>query len=119
MASSEELWSLLQAKVKEDREALTKRVKASFRFIIHESSGKVTHILNLKEEGGWISEGDDEASVDATIEMKAEHFALLCLGKMSPQQAFMAGKLKIKGDIRASMRLMPLITRLDAKTSKL
>lgn len=42
-------------------------------------------------------------------------FRILILGKMKPSAAFMAGKLKISGNLQKAMKLEKLMTSLKAK----
>lgn len=44
-----------------------------------------------------------------TISSSAEDFGSMISGKMNPMQAFMTGKVKIKGDTSLALKLMPLI----------
>ena len=45
---------------------------------------------------------------DATITTSAETFAKIVAGEQNPTTAYMTGKLKIKGDMGAAMKLQKL-----------
>ena len=56
--------------------------------------------INVTEGGG------DDA--DATISTSRETFEKIVAGEQNPTTAYMTGKLKIKGDISAAMKLQKL-----------
>lgn len=67
----------------------------------------------LEEDGSIIVDsdgarvGDDEA--DVTLSAETETFQQIFDGDLNPTNAFMAGKLKIDGDMGAAMRLAQLL----------
>ncbi len=62
----------------------------------------------VKVEDGAVSvvEGAEEA--DATIAASEEVFQKIVAGEQNPTSAYMTGKLKIKGDMGAAMKLQKL-----------
>ncbi len=75
-----------------------------------------SYLFDIEGEGKWfvnvadgaiaVTEGDGTA--DATIETSGETFAKIVSGEQNPTTAYMTGKLKIKGDIGAAMKLQKI-----------
>jgi putative sterol carrier protein len=77
-----------------------------------------SYLFDIEGEGQWhvdvrdgainVSEGDGDA--DATISTSAETFEQIVAGEQNPTTAYMTGKLKIKGDMGAAMKLQKLFS---------
>jgi putative sterol carrier protein len=75
-----------------------------------------SYLFDIEGEGQWlvnvadgaikVTEGAGEA--DATIETSAETFEKIVSGEQNPTTAYMTGKLKIKGDMGAAMKLQKI-----------
>jgi putative sterol carrier protein len=75
-----------------------------------------SYLFDIEGEGQWlvkvadggisVTEGAGEA--DATIETSGETFEKIVAGEQNPTTAYMTGKLKIKGDMGAAMKLQKL-----------
>ena len=75
-----------------------------------------SYLFDIEGEGQWIvrvadgaltvAEGAGEA--DATITTSGETFEKIVAGEQNPTTAYMTGKLKIKGDMGAAMKLQKL-----------
>ena len=75
-----------------------------------------SYLFDIEGEGQWlvtvadgkltVAEGGGEA--DATITTTAETFDKIIAGEQNPTTAYMTGKLKIKGDMGAAMKLQKL-----------
>lgn len=75
-----------------------------------------SYLFDIEGEGQWhvdvrdgaitVTPGDGEA--DATISTSAETFEKIVAGDQNPTTAYMTGKLKIKGDMGAAMKLQKL-----------
>jgi putative sterol carrier protein len=75
-----------------------------------------SYLFNIDGEGQWlvsvadgsvnVTEGTGDA--DATIETSSETFEKIVSGEQNPTTAYMTGKLKIKGDMGAAMKLQKL-----------
>ena len=73
-------------------------------------------LFDIEGEGQWlvkvadgavsVTEGTGDA--DATIETTGETFEKIVSGEQNPTTAYMTGKLKIKGDMGAAMKLQKL-----------
>jgi putative sterol carrier protein len=76
-----------------------------------------TYVFDISGAGVWtvavrdgsleVSEGDT-GSGDVTISSSAENFEKVVSGKQNPTTAYMTGKIKIKGDMGAAMKLQKL-----------
>jgi putative sterol carrier protein len=75
-----------------------------------------TYVFDIEGAGTWpvaiadgaiqVSEGGGDA--DCTFSASAESFEKIVKGEQNPTTAYMTGKLKIKGDIGAAMKLQKL-----------
>lgn len=80
--------------------SVSQRVNGSYKFVISGGAGgEQTWLVNLKNgQAPSIKKADGDA--DCTITMKEDDFMALMQGKIDGQNAFMQGKLKLKGSIR-------------------
>ena len=77
-----------------------------------------SYLFDIEGEGQWlvrvadgavaVSEGGGDA--DATITTSGETFDRIVAGEQNPTTAYMTGKLKIKGDMGAAMKLQKLFS---------
>ena len=75
-----------------------------------------SYIFDIDGAGTWkvdvddgaitVAEGDGDA--DVTISTSSETFEKIVAGELNPTSAYMTGKLKIKGDMGAAMKLQKL-----------
>ena len=75
-----------------------------------------SYVFDIEGAGQWkvdvddgkvtVSEGGGDA--DATISASQETFEKIMAGEQNPTSAYMTGKLKIKGDMGAAMKLQKL-----------
>jgi putative sterol carrier protein len=75
-----------------------------------------SYLFDIENEGQWlvtvadgklsVAEGGGDA--DATITASGETFDKIVAGEQNPTTAYMTGKLKIKGDLGAAMKLQKL-----------
>jgi len=75
-----------------------------------------SYLFDIQDAGMWlvtiedgilsVREGDGEA--DATISATEENFRRILSGEQNATAAYMTGKLKIKGDMGAAMKLQKL-----------
>jgi putative sterol carrier protein len=77
-----------------------------------------SYLFDIEGEGQWfvtvadggiqVAEGAGDA--DATIATSGETFERIVAGEQNPTTAYMTGKLKIKGDMGAAMKLQKLFS---------
>jgi putative sterol carrier protein len=75
-----------------------------------------SYLFDIEGEGQWVvnvadgkltvTEGGGDA--DATISTTSEVFDRISSGEQNPTTAYMTGKLKVKGDMGAAMKLQKL-----------
>jgi len=90
---------------------IAKKTQAVFLWVITKNGKEVGKwTVDLKNGEGEIYEGEpkkDKAGVTLTVE--DSNMIPLVTGKLNPQQAFMSGKLKIKGNIMLTQKLQTLL----------
>jgi putative sterol carrier protein len=77
-----------------------------------------SYLFDIDGEGKWlvevrdgklsVTEGADGSDADATITTSGENFDKIVAGDLNPTTAYMTGKLKLKGDMGAAMKLQKL-----------
>ena len=75
-----------------------------------------SYVFDIEGLGQWKVDVDDGAvtvaegsgDADATISASEETFQKIIAGEQNPTSAYMTGKLKIKGDMGAAMKLQKL-----------
>jgi len=77
-----------------------------------------SYVFDIEGEGQWfvdvkdgalsVAEGGGDA--DATISTSGETFEKIVAGDQNPTTAYMTGKLKIKGDMGAAMKLQKIFS---------
>jgi len=76
-----------------------------------------TYVFDIAGAGVWtvaVHNGDvevtegDSGNGDVTISSSAENFERIVSGQQNPTTAYMTGKIKIKGDMGAAMKLQKL-----------
>jgi len=75
-----------------------------------------SYLFDIEGAGTWLVTVDDGAvsvaegggDADATISTNEENFEKIVAGELNPTTAYMTGKLKIKGDMGAAMKLQKL-----------
>ena len=76
-----------------------------------------TYVFDVEGAGQWTVAVDDgkvnvtegaSADPDCTITSSEENFERIVSGELNPTSAYMTGKLKVKGDMGAAMKLQKL-----------
>jgi putative sterol carrier protein len=73
---------------------------------LFEIDGAGEWLVNVDDGTIEVTEGTGEA--DCTIATSEENFMKIVSGEQNPTTAYMTGKLKIKGDMSAAMKLQKL-----------
>jgi putative sterol carrier protein len=84
-------------------ESKTAGMNNSYLFDIEGAGQWVVQVVDGKVS---VSEGPGEA--DATLQASEENFLSITRGELNPTTAYMTGKLKIKGDMGAALKLQKL-----------
>mmetsp|Transcript_13241 Transcript_13241/g.22471 ORF Transcript_13241/g.22471 Transcript_13241/m.22471 type:complete len:121 (-) Transcript_13241:44-406(-) len=115
---SEELFKKMSAGIEKYGPEIVPKVQCVYAFELKEkkSSKPVTFTIDLKNGKGEVRQGKIEGvKADATFVMLDEDFVKLSQGKLKPQMAFMQGKMKIKGNMKAALKFKPSMFPKDAK----
>jgi putative sterol carrier protein len=100
MTTTREFFESLESRVDESR---TAGMNNSYLFDI-EGAGKWK--VDVQDGKVTVTEGGDDA--DAVITTSDETFAKITSGEQNPTSAYMTGKLKVRGDMGAAMKLQKL-----------
>jgi len=106
---STKLFTTMADSLKANGKAICTKVNAIFNFEVQKSSddkNPVVWTIDFKNAPGEIKQGRHEKP-DATFTMLDENIILISEGKLNGQQAFMQGKMKIKGNMAAAMKFTP------------
>jgi putative sterol carrier protein len=76
-----------------------------------------TYVFDIEGAGRWTVAVDDgkvsvtegaAGNADCTITSSEQNFERIVAGELNPTSAYMTGKLKVKGDMGAAMKLQKL-----------
>jgi putative sterol carrier protein len=100
VANAREFFESLESRVDESK---TAGMTATYLF---EIDGAGTWTVDVNDGKLSVTEGGNNA--DATISASEENFEKMVSGDLNPTTAYMTGKLKVKGDMSAAMKLQKL-----------
>jgi len=107
MADFKELVGNLNTKLGSADPDKIKGMNAIYQFDLSGDGGGVFHV-KVADGATEVVEGASD-SANITITMSSDDFASLLDGKLNATSAFMAGKLKVKGDMSLAMKLQSLL----------
>merc|ERR1712190_322846 len=105
---SQALFDKMAAAVKAKGPKLVKLGGAVFQFVISDAGPEGKFILDLKNGSGSAGVGEDPKA-DCTITIADADMVAMAEGKLDGMQAFMGGKLKIKGNMMLARKLQGII----------
>ena len=105
---SKALFDKMTAAVKTQGADLVKMGGAVFQFVISDGGAEGKFVLDLKNGSGKAEAGED-ASADCTITIADADMVAMADGSLDGMQAFMSGKLKIKGNMMLAQKLAPIL----------
>ncbi len=91
-------------------------VNAVYQFNLTDEDPGIYQLI-LKNDHRSTAEGEKEQA-DCTLHMKAEDFVQMAEGKLNGTQAFMSGKLKIKGNMGLALKLQSILATYNKEKSK-
>ncbi|XP_030624245.1 peroxisomal multifunctional enzyme type 2 isoform X2 [Chanos chanos] len=107
---SELVFAEIGRRIKDMGAELVKKVNAIFGWeIIKEGKIAAQWTIDLKTGSGALHKGPYSGKADVTFTVSDEDFMEVVLGKLNPQKAFFAGKLKIRGNIMLSQKLETIL----------
>lgn len=101
------MFEMMEKALKDEGPALVSKTRGVYRFVINQGEG--VWVLDLKNGNGQIRAGDKDSKADVTLTVGDDDFVLICSGKLNAQQAFMKGKLQLKGNMGLAMKLEPIL----------
>lgn len=107
MADFQEHLNNLKAKMESVDKGKIEGMNAIYGFDLSGDGGGAFHV-KVADGDAEVAEGvADDTNI--TITMSADDFGSLLEGKLNATSAFMAGKLKVKGDMSLAMKLQSLL----------
>ena len=108
MAEFKDIISNLNQKIETADPSKMKGVDAVYQFDLSGDNGGVLHVTVDDGKLNVVEEAHDNPNI--TITMAADDFNSMLDGKLNATSAFMAGKLKVKGDMALAMKLQSLLS---------
>ena len=71
--------------------------------------------MDLKTGSGSVSAAEPDKEADVVMKSDSEDLVSMFSGKVSPTMAFMSGKLRVKGNMGAAMKLEKLMGQMKSK----
>ena len=100
MDDPREFFETLESRVDASKAA---GMTASYKFDIDGSGSWLVDV-----DDGKVTVTEDGGDADCTISTSSETFLKIANGEQNPTAAYMSGKLKVKGDMGAAMKLQKL-----------
>eukprot|EP00929_Paragymnodinium_shiwhaense_P042166 TRINITY_DN2186_c1_g1_i1.p1 TRINITY_DN2186_c1_g1~~TRINITY_DN2186_c1_g1_i1.p1 ORF type:complete len:113 (+),score=43.69 TRINITY_DN2186_c1_g1_i1:87-425(+) len=107
MASVKDLFQAIEDGIKSKGAELVKMGNAVFQLLVSDGGDDGKLLIDLKNGSGSCKRGEGKA--DVTITMAGADFLAMAAGKLDGMQAFMGGKLKIKGNMMLAQKLGPIL----------
>lgn len=107
MADFKAILDNLNKKIEAADPAKMKGVSAVYQFDLSGDNGGVFHVAVDDGKPSVVEGAHDSPNI--TISMSADDFDSMLDGKLNATSAFMAGKLKVKGDMSLAMKLQSLL----------
>ncbi|QKY68748.1 SCP2 sterol-binding domain-containing protein [Lentibacillus sp. CBA3610] len=95
--------------------SLTKGVEAVYEFQL-DGDESTKYQLILKGKNSKTAEGAEESS-DCTLHMSSDDFEKMARGELNGTQAFMSGRLKIKGNMGLALKLQDILASYNKQKS--
>jgi len=104
--ASDKIFAEMNIKLSENPD-IVKSINAIYQFTVSKGDAVKVYIADLKN-GKIITSNSDNIKADCMITIKDDDFVGLASGTAKPQQMFMSGKLKVKGNIMLAQKLEKL-----------
>lgn len=106
MAEVKEIFDEVDSAIKEDP-SRTKGIEATYQFDL--DGGDSVYQLILNGANSYSAEGAKEEA-DCTLQLSSDDFEKMARGNLNGTQAFMSGKLKIKGNMGLALKLQDVLS---------
>lgn len=110
MAEVKEIFDEVDSAIKEDS-SRTKGIEATYQFDL--DGGESVYQLVLNGADSYSTEGEKETP-DCTLQLSSEDFEKMARGNLNGTQAFMSGKLKIKGNMGLALKLQDVLSNYNS-----
>uniref|UniRef100_A0A8C7SMW4 Peroxisomal multifunctional enzyme type 2 n=1 Tax=Oncorhynchus mykiss TaxID=8022 RepID=A0A8C7SMW4_ONCMY len=105
-SDSELVFAEIGRRIKDLGAEMVKKVNAVFGWEITKGGNTAAQwTIDLKTGAGALHKGPYSGKTDVTITVSDDDFMEVVQGKLNPQKAFFAGKLKVRGNIMLSQKL--------------
>jgi NAD(P)-dependent dehydrogenase (short-subunit alcohol dehydrogenase family)/putative sterol carrier protein len=109
------VFDALSKRIASEGPALVSKVNGIFEFDLAGANGKrQSWTVDLKSSSPSVQSGK-VGTPNVTLSLNDDDFVALMTGKLNPQNAFMKGQLKIKGDMGLAMKLETITKGMNAK----
>uniref|UniRef100_A0A674B944 Peroxisomal multifunctional enzyme type 2 n=1 Tax=Salmo trutta TaxID=8032 RepID=A0A674B944_SALTR len=106
LPESELVFAEIGRRIKDLGAEMVKKVNAVFGWEITKGGNTAAQwTIDLKTGAGALHKGPYSGKTDVTITVSDDDFMEVVQGKLNPQKAFFAGKLKVRGNIMLSQKL--------------
>merc|ERR1711879_465303 len=105
---SQAIFDAMTAAVKAKGADMVKMGGCVFQFVLSDCGPEGKFILDLKNGSGEAKAGEDPKA-DCTLTLADADLVAMAEGKLDGMQAFMGGKLKIKGNMMLAQKLGPIL----------
>ncbi|MBT2218109.1 SCP2 sterol-binding domain-containing protein [Virgibacillus dakarensis] len=113
MAEIKDIFREIDAALKEDP-SRTKGVKAIYQFDLDGGEAGVYQLI-LRGDDSYAVKGEKEKP-DCTLKIASEDFEKMVEGNLNGTQAFMSGRLKIKGNMGLALKLQDILSSYNSAT---
>lgn len=105
--AADKIFDEISLKVK-STPSIAKSVNAVYEFHVSKGDKTKIYVADLKKGEVYVKGSNPSPKPQCTVLIKDEDFVALASGKGKPQQMFMKGKLKVKGNIMLAQKLETL-----------
>lgn len=102
------------SKVLSENPSFIDGLEAVYQINLNDDEEGVYQIV-FKEEGSYTTEGE-EIDPECTLTLSTGDFIKMVNGELNGTQAFMSGKLKIKGNMGLALKLQNILSSYSATT---
>ncbi|GMR39601.1 hypothetical protein PMAYCL1PPCAC_09796, partial [Pristionchus mayeri] len=106
---SDAVMAEIKDRVTTEKELLKKAGPLVVRFIVSGANGQTKNwLVDLKSSPPFVGH-NDSAKAELDVTLSDETFMQMAAGKIKPDQAFMKGQVKVKGNIAKAMKLQTIL----------
>ena len=107
-AKSDFVFAQIKSALEADGPALVKKINGVIKWVVTPDAGE--WCCDLKTGSGSVTQGPSDKKANLTIRISDDDLVGLAEGKLNPQQMFLKGKIKVKGNMGMAMKLNTVMT---------